>query len=56
MEKSQNIIFNEDIFIDNLNFEKNDLIHIRLQQRNGRKTLTTIQISLTTDYDLKKIT
>lgn len=55
MENSQNIIFNEDTFIDKLNFEKNDLIHIRLQQRNGRKTLTTIQ-GLTTDYDLKKIT
>lgn len=30
------------------------LVHIRIQQRNGRKTLTTIQ-GLSEDYDLKKI-
>ena len=30
-------------------------IHIRLQQRSGRKTLTTVQ-GISTDYDLKKIT
>ncbi|XP_013381113.1 eukaryotic translation initiation factor 1 [Lingula anatina] len=30
------------------------LIHIRIQQRNGRKTLTTVQ-GLSTVYDLKKI-
>jgi len=30
------------------------LVHIRIQQRNGRKTLTTVQ-GLSTDYDLKKI-
>ena len=30
------------------------LVHIRIQQRNGRKTLTTIQ-GLSTEYDLKKI-
>lgn len=30
------------------------LVHIRIQQRNGRKTLTTIQ-GLSKDYDLKKI-
>ena len=29
-------------------------IHIRIQQRNGRKTLTTVQ-GIRTDYDLKKI-
>jgi translation initiation factor 1 len=29
-------------------------IHIRIQQRNGRKTLTTVQ-GLSVDYDLKKI-
>lgn len=33
---------------------KDSLIHIRIQQRNGRKTLTTVQ-GLSTDYDLKKI-
>lgn len=30
------------------------LVHIRIQQRNGRKTLTTVQ-GLSSDYDLKKI-
>ena len=30
------------------------LVHIRIQQRNGRKTLTTIQ-GLSSEYDLKKI-
>ena len=29
-------------------------VHIRIQQRNGRKTLTTVQ-GLSTEYDLKKI-
>lgn len=29
-------------------------IHIRIQQRNGRKTLTTVQ-GLSADYDFKKI-
>lgn len=29
-------------------------IHIRIQQRNGRKTLTTVQ-GLSDDYDKKKI-
>jgi len=31
------------------------LIHIRIQQRSGRKTLTTVQ-GVSPDYDLKKIT
>merc|ERR1719402_1454185 len=30
------------------------LVHIRIQQRNGRKTLTTVQ-GLSDEYDLKKI-
>ena len=30
------------------------LIHIRIQQRNGRKTLTTVQ-GIAPQYDLKKI-
>jgi Translation initiation factor SUI1 len=29
-------------------------VHIRIQQRNGRKTLTTVQ-GLSAEYDLKKI-
>ncbi|VEL25661.1 unnamed protein product [Protopolystoma xenopodis] len=36
--------------------EKSDdtLVHIRIQQRNGRKTLTTVQ-GIDPEYDLKKI-
>lgn len=30
------------------------IIHIRIQQRNGRKTLTTVQ-GISKDYDFKKI-
>ncbi|KAK2588850.1 hypothetical protein KPH14_001719 [Odynerus spinipes] len=30
------------------------LVHIRIQQRNGRKTLTTVQ-GLSSEYDLRKI-
>ena len=30
------------------------LIHVRIQQRNGRKTLTTVQ-GISDDYDKKKI-
>lgn len=33
---------------------KGDLIHIRVQQRNGRKCITTVQ-GLHQDLDLKKI-
>lgn len=33
---------------------QNELIHIRIQQRNGKKSLTTIQ-GLSTEYNLKKI-
>ncbi|CAL8272719.1 unnamed protein product [Lota lota] len=31
-----------------------DYIHIRVQQRNGRKTLTTVQ-GISTNYDKKKL-
>ncbi|KXN82582.1 Eukaryotic translation initiation factor eIF-1, partial [Leucoagaricus sp. SymC.cos] len=31
-----------------------DYIHIRIQQRNGRKTLTTLQ-GLSKNYDMKKL-
>ena len=30
------------------------IVHIRIQQRNGRKTLTTVQ-GLSSEYDFKKI-
>ncbi|CAG7846049.1 SubName: Full=Probable translation initiation factor SUI1 {ECO:0000313/EMBL:CCA69219.1} [Serendipita indica DSM 11827] len=44
---------------DNDDFEQTDstkenYIHIRIQQRNGRKTLTTLQ-GLSPEYDYKKI-
>lgn len=31
-----------------------ELIHVRLQQRNGKKVLTTVQ-GISTEYELKKI-
>lgn len=46
-----------DPFADDLNegsSSKAGYIHIRIQQRNGRKTLTTVQ-GITTEYDLRKI-
>ncbi|CAI9716644.1 eukaryotic translation initiation factor 1-like [Octopus vulgaris] len=33
---------------------QDSIIHIRIQQRNGRKTLTTVQ-GISTQFDLKKI-
>ena len=33
---------------------QDSIVHIRIQQRNGRKTLTTVQ-GLSEEYDLKKI-
>jgi len=50
---STNDPFNEQI--DNAGAGGQDkLIHIRIQQRNGRKTLTTVQ-GINPDYDFKKI-
>ena len=43
-----------DPFADDLDGGDEGHIHIRIQQRNGRKTLTTVQ-GLRSDYDLKKI-
>mgnify|MGYP001198024201 CR=1 FL=1 len=60
MENSKNIItniFNQDPFAEqneDLTNTQNNFIHVRIQQRNGRKTLTTIQ-GINKDYDLKKI-
>ena len=60
MENSSNIItniFNKDPFAEqneDLTIAQNNFIHVRLQQRNGKKTLTTIQ-GISEDYDLKKI-
>ena len=51
-------LFFSDPFADAAKGGENDvqdgLVHIRIQQRNGRKTLTTIQ-GLSSEYDLKKI-
>ena len=33
---------------------QDNFVHIRIQQRNGRKTLTTVQ-GISQSYDLKKI-
>jgi len=40
--------------IDQIGDDDANMIHIRLQQRNGRKCLTTIQ-GLSNDIDLKKL-
>uniref|UniRef100_A0A673VQJ2 Eukaryotic translation initiation factor 1 n=1 Tax=Salmo trutta TaxID=8032 RepID=A0A673VQJ2_SALTR len=40
---------------DRLPSGTDDYIHIRIQQRNGRKTLTTVQ-GIAIDYDKKKLT
>lgn len=39
---------------DDVGSGKDDYIHIRIQQRSGRKTLTTVQ-GIPQQYDLKKI-
>ncbi|TMS14781.1 Eukaryotic translation initiation factor 1b [Larimichthys crocea] len=39
---------------DRLPAGTDDYIHIRIQQRNGRKTLTTVQ-GIAADYDKKKL-
>lgn len=39
---------------DRLPAGTDDYIHIRIQQRNGRKTLTTVQ-GIAPDYDKKKL-
>jgi len=45
-----------DPFSDNGNDDSTitNYVHVRVQQRNGRKTLTTVQ-GLPQEYDLKKI-
>jgi translation initiation factor SUI1 len=52
------VFFFIDPFADAIKGSEEDvqdgLVHIRIQQRNGRKTLTTVQ-GLSSNYDLKKI-
>jgi len=46
---------NSDPFADDEGGTSQDgYIHIRIQQRNGRKTLTTVQ-GISSEFDLKKI-
>lgn len=60
LRQDSNVLFSffSDPFADAAKGGENDvqdgLVHIRIQQRNGRKTLTTIQ-GLSSEYDLKKI-
>ena len=60
LRQDSNVFFSffSDPFADAAKGGENDvqdgLVHIRIQQRNGRKTLTTIQ-GLSSEYDLKKI-
>lgn len=54
-KKKKAFVIGVDNFITFLFFLfKDGLVHIRIQQRNGRKTLTTVQ-GLSANYDLKKI-
>uniref|UniRef100_A0A915L758 SUI1 domain-containing protein n=1 Tax=Romanomermis culicivorax TaxID=13658 RepID=A0A915L758_ROMCU len=52
----QNLNKPKDAFelLDDEEGTKQGLIHIRIQQRTGRKTITTVQ-GIATEYDLKKI-
>ncbi|KMS94170.1 hypothetical protein BVRB_024100, partial [Beta vulgaris subsp. vulgaris] len=58
MSKLTNIVFaNTDHFAEGTDIESHEhgnYVHIRIQQRNGRKSLTTIQ-GLAVDLDLRKI-
>jgi len=49
-----NLQDNNDIFDDCAQIENVEKIHIRIQQRNGRKSICTIS-GLAPDLDLKKI-
>ncbi|ODV92404.1 hypothetical protein CANCADRAFT_86486 [Tortispora caseinolytica NRRL Y-17796] len=46
--------YGEDPFAENDNNDIGHYIHIRIQQRNGRKTLTTVQ-GIPKELDLKKL-
>lgn len=57
MSNLTNIVFaNTDLLTDGKDetHEHGNYVHIRIQQRNGRKSLTTVQ-GLASDLDLKKI-
>ena len=49
------MVLHSDPFADDEGGTSQDgYIHIRIQQRNGRKTLTTVQ-GISSEFDLKKI-
>lgn len=48
------LLFLDPFAVSTGNEDSQGLVHIRIQQRNGRKTLTTVQ-GLSASYDLKKI-
>uniref|UniRef100_A0A7S0LFE0 SUI1 domain-containing protein n=1 Tax=Coccolithus braarudii TaxID=221442 RepID=A0A7S0LFE0_9EUKA len=57
MSQLSNIVFNnQDLFAeaDDSKAKDKSYVHIRIQQRNGRKSLTTVQ-GLAEDLDFKKI-
>lgn len=54
MDINNIVSFNNDIFDNDDNANIFDKIHIRMQQRNKKKCITTVE-GLPTDLDLKKI-
>merc|ERR1711933_329047 len=58
LSNRMSVIFRENNAFEDANKDsrcpQEDMIHIRIQQRNGRKTLTSVQ-GLSEQYDLKKI-
>ena len=47
-----NVIFDDNIFFETE--KKHNIVHIRIQQRNAKKTITTIE-GLDSSIDLKKL-
>merc|ERR1711893_300874 len=58
LTENMSVVFRQDNAFEDANKDsrcpQEDMIHIRIQQRNGRKTLTSVQ-GLSEQYDLKKI-
>lgn len=52
--KEKNDLFADDELSSTTGSATENLIHVRIQQRNGRKTLTTVQ-GVDEKYDLKKL-
>ena len=47
-----NVIFEDNIFFEDE--KKHNIVHIRIQQRNAKKTITTIE-GLDSSIDIKKL-